>query len=69
MPHFGLTFSQLFTEEHNMEFSLSIQLSTMHRPFTWSSTNIHSLVLIGGSTNGNRLLDNPKTRIFPKINI
>lgn len=50
-----------------MEFSLSIQLSTMHKPFTWSSTNIHSLVLIGRSTSGNRLLDNPEIRFSPKL--
>lgn len=67
MPHFGLTFSHLFNEEHDMEFSLSIQLSTMHRPFTGSSTNIHSLVLIGGSTNGNRLLDNPEIWFSQKL--
>lgn len=62
MPHFGLTFFFHFlNEEHEMEFSLSKQVSTIHRPFTWFSTNIKSLGPAGGSTNDNKSFYNSKT--------
>lgn len=50
MSHFGLMFSH-FNEEHEIGFSLSIQLGTIQRQFIWFSTNIHSLVLTERSTN------------------